>query len=155
MILWSVLIFGGIAYLIFSNIHTFKAYYYTKQFEKQRELLKKDKIAVFSRTDLDSLFTEKEYVLLTVGVVGCSACDMVLLSPVPAMFDSPMYFIDKSFDPKNMLVSQALYSSGSPESYVVDKSLNIQRVVYGNVDFKEVLEDIIDHKSRAANSSSI
>lgn len=149
LIIWSVLIFGGAVFLIFSNLNTFEAYYYyTRQFEKQRKLLKKEKVAVFSRTDLDSLLIKKEYVLLTVGVAGCSACDLVLLSPVPAMFDAPLYFVDKNFDPKNMLVSQALYSSGSPESYVIDRSLNIEGVVYGNVDFKEVLDEIINRKLR-------
>ena len=110
---------------------------------KEKELLAKYKNNIYSADTIDSLLNRNSPVMLVVGAIGCSTCDMILLSDVPKKLNIQRYFIEKKSHPANDLLVQALYASGAPTSFVIDRDYNIIGAFYGVNELREKLEGII------------
>lgn len=102
---------------------------------------------VFSRHTLDSLLVEYENVMLTIGYNECSLCDVLRLKKIPENYSLGRYYIDATYDDKNMLVLQSLYYRGFPLSYIIDRNYNILGILKGLIHFEEHLDSVISKRS--------
>ena len=114
---------------------------------KHKDFIGKQKSNVFDKSHLDTLLSNNDYVLLTLGAKGCSMCDIILADKSLWNYPIPHYYIDKDHHNNNLLVVQALRNSGFPTSYVIDKDFNIVGSIVGMKDIIKRLDDIVHSKT--------
>lgn len=140
-----------IALLLYSE--TFIGKLQSYKYERDRKKIKVLKENVYSVYTIDSLLVHNQHLMIVVGSIGCSACDLIMLSEIPDKLNIPRFFIEKKAHPVNDLVSQALYASGVPTSFLIDKDYNILGSFYGNIDLAEKLTVITVGKEKTSHHS--
>lgn len=143
---WTIILVGIIFYMGWT-------YFFPNELSpRHKDFISKQKTTVFDKGHLDTLLSNNDYVLLTLGATGCSMCDIILSDRRLWEYPIPHYYIDKDYHNNNLLVVQALRNSGFPISYVIDKDFNIVGTIIGSKDLVEKLDGIVSDKTRRQNA---
>lgn len=121
MIIWTIVLVGILAFLISKTRHK----------EIFVEIVPSE---LFTVSRLDSLTGTNDYVMLIMGADSCNMCDFVYIMPVINNYPVSKYFLKKDYHDNNLLLSQALHTTGFPTSYFLNQDYEIEGMIMNHID---------------------
>ncbi len=103
----------------------------------------------FNVNTLDSLFRiSDDEVIITIGSRDCDICDNLMKESTYVSLPYKKVFCVVEVNENNKLISQALFNTGFPISYIIDKEYNIKSIIQGRYKFSERVSSFyISHDS--------